>query len=123
MHRVPLMAELAGRTATLGCALSCYKEKAHRPECLCPRAVRSKPLASNAYRRGVRFVAFVLHGFFGFRAKRRLIRIFRRFAVTADYLFAAFNANQPVRFPVVPGNFHSIGAHIPSTAIRRTRSE
>src|ERR1700675_3364033 len=62
------------------CSVSQHMKKRTKVPVLV-RGPRSKLLPSNAYRRGVRFVAFFLHGFFGFRAKGLLIRIFWRFAM------------------------------------------
>src|SRR6202040_1860050 len=70
-------------------------------------------LPLNAYRRGVRFVPLVSDRFFGFRSKRFFISLFWHLAMAPDLFVTALNANHPVRFPTIPGNFHSIGTHSP----------
>src|SRR6266481_4419249 len=68
-------------------------------------------LPAHAYQRKIGFIALLLHGLLRRCAKRAFVRILRQIAIAANHLFAIHNANQPLRFARVPGNFHLIGTH------------
>src|SRR5579864_1817587 len=72
-------------------------------------------LPLDAHYGAVGFITFIPDSFLGFCAKRFLVRIFWRLAMAPDHFVAALHANHPVRFPAIPGNFHSIDTHSPST--------
>ena len=62
--------------------------------------------------RGTDLVTLVADRFLGGGTQGLLVGVFGRGTVAAYDLFAALNAHQPFGFSGVPGDFHSIGAHI-----------
>jgi hypothetical protein len=59
-------------------------------------------LTPNEQLRDTQFVSFILYDLLRRCAHRLFVSILRQFAMTPDYLFAAFDPYYPIRFVSIP---------------------
>src|SRR5580700_1552083 len=69
---------------------------------------RIPSLAADTDDGGISFVAFVLDGFLCGGTESFFVGVLGQIAVATDYFFSIHDANQPLGFVGVPGNFHLV---------------